>query len=83
LAVASVRARTEEIEQPADVLAELGDMAHRLLAVDRVFVAPPDAFPLNVPRVDELGKDPLRRPFGDPDGLGDVAKTYVRILADA
>jgi hypothetical protein len=58
-------------------------MAHRVLAVDGVFVASPDAFPFYVPRVNELGDDPLRGPLRDPDLLGDIAKTYVRILGDA
>jgi hypothetical protein len=73
----------EQVEQRTDLVAELGAVAHRHLAVDLVAVAPADSDAVDVARFDEVGEDPLRRPLGDPDFVGDVAQTYLRILSQA
>jgi hypothetical protein len=73
----------EEVEQAADLLAELGNVAHRLLTVDRVLVTSTDTGALDISSVDEIGHDSLRRPLGDPDVLGDVAKTNTRVSREA
>lgn len=64
-------------------MAELGGVAHRVRAVDFVAVPPADAGCAHVPGFNQLGEDPLRCAFGDPDPGRDVAKTDVRVLREA
>jgi hypothetical protein len=73
----------EVVEEAADVVAELGDVAECVVAVDRVFVATADAFALDVARFDEVGEDSLGASFGDPDGFSDVAHTDGRVVGEA
>jgi hypothetical protein len=73
----------EEVEQRADLQAELGRVAHLLLAVDRVVVASADAADADVAGVGEVGDDFLGGPLGDPDLLGDVAESDLRVAVNA
>jgi hypothetical protein len=61
----------------ADLVPDLRRVSHRVLAVDGVLVAAPDAGRLHVARVDELGEDALGRTFGDPDAFGHVTQPDV------
>ena len=73
----------EEIEELADLVIELRRVAHLALAVQRVTASAPDPLTPHVPALDEVGDDPLDGALGDPDGLGDVAQTRVRVMGDA
>jgi hypothetical protein len=53
------------------------------LAVDLVPVASADADPGQVAGMFEVVDDLRRRPFGDPDGFGDVPQARIRLGGDA
>src|SRR5690606_14942660 len=67
--------RPEEIAHRA---VRLDGMPERGGRVDLVVVTPSAPLALERPRLFELAEDPLHRPLGDPDFLGDVAHTRVR-----
>lgn len=73
----------ECLEQRADLQTELGRVSHRVLLVDGVAVAAPDALGLHVAGFDELGEDALGRAFGDADALGHVTEPDLGVLGDA
>lgn len=73
----------EEVQELADVVADLSAVAHRHLTVDRVSVPTADAFSDHVSGVDQIGHDPLGGSFGDADALRDVAETDVAVTSDA
>src|SRR5579864_6933175 len=73
----------EEIEQSADLLADLQGMTHRLFAVDVVAIAPADPVPVDVAGVDEVTDDPLCGPLRDSDRLRNVAHPDVRVTSKA
>jgi len=57
-------------------------VSHRAGAVDDVAASSANALAGDEPAVDEVSDDPLCRPFGDADHLGDVAETHVRVTRD-
>jgi hypothetical protein len=73
----------EHVDQVADLVAELGNVAHRQVAPDRVGVAAACPRALDVAGFDEVGEDPLSRAFGDSDPVGHVAQAHVRVLGEA
>ena len=73
----------EEIEKLADLMAGLGPVAHRHLAVDDVPVAASDPLDRDESRLGQVADDPLRRALGDPDHRGDVAGSDVGVARDA
>jgi hypothetical protein len=58
-------------------------MAHRHVNVDGVTVPSTDPFAGDVPRVDQVGDDPLGGALGDPDLLGKVTEACVWVAAEA
>ena len=50
----------------------LSGMPHCGFSVDQVVVAPTDPSAVDDPRVDEVGDDPLRGPFGHADPFSDA-----------
>jgi hypothetical protein len=66
-----------------DFLSLLGWVAHESMRVDPVLVPTAVALSVDVARLDEVGEDPLRGSFGDPDVLSDVAEPDVRSSGDA
>ena len=58
-------------------------MAERAAWVDLVVVSAPDLGARDVSLGNQVGKDPLRSAFGDPDLLGYVACTRPRVARDA
>jgi hypothetical protein len=73
----------EEVEQLADIVSELGRVAHFDVAVDRVAVSASDALPFDEARLDEVGDDSLGGAFGDPDVEGDIAQPDLGVVGDA
>ena len=73
----------QHVEELADLVRELRRMTHAKRAVEAVAVPPAYALASNVPRLDELLDDSLRRALRDADGRGDVAKPRVRVSLDA
>jgi hypothetical protein len=53
-------------------------MAHVGVGIDPILVSAPVALSVDVARLNEVGEDPLRGSFGDPDRLSDVAQPDVR-----
>lgn len=72
----------KNVEQGADVLLSLRGMAHLEFRIDEVVVAAPHAFAGDVPLLNEIGDDSLRRPFGNPDDEGDVTDAHVTVVGD-
>jgi hypothetical protein len=64
----------EQVEEAADLLADLCSVTHCLVAVDVVAVASADSDPVDVARFDEVGEDPLGGSFGDSDRFRDVTE---------
>ncbi len=58
-------------------------MPQRKIGVNHVVVSPADPLPRHVSRVDEFVDDPLRRPFGNTDQIGEVAQPHVLVALDA
>jgi hypothetical protein len=74
--------RREEVQEIPDLVAQLGDVAHREVAPDRVRIAAAATGSLDVAGFDEVGEDPLGRALGDPDPVGHVAQANVRVLGE-
>jgi hypothetical protein len=79
LLVSDVRAirallQAQHIEELADLVVALGRMPHRDVPVEQVAVTPSLAPTRDVPRIDEVGDDPLRRALRDAYGLCDIAQ---------
>jgi hypothetical protein len=72
----------EEVEEVADLLVCLGGMSHRGVSMDGVAVAAADAHALEEAGLDQIRDDPLRRPLGDADGLGDVSRSAIGVARD-
>jgi hypothetical protein len=81
LALAPAR-QLEKIEKMADLVVGLGCVPHLEVSVDVVAIAPPDLLTLEVAGLDQIGDDPLRCPFGDPDHLREISEPNVGILSD-
>jgi hypothetical protein len=58
-------------------------MAHVGVGIDPILVSAPVALSVDVARLNEVGEDPLRGSFGDPDLLSDLAEPDVRSSGDA
>lgn len=72
----------QEIEQFSDFVGLLQWVPHPEVSLDEVVIAPADAHPFHVPRLDEVGDDSLRRPLGDPDQIGNVANPDLWVAGD-
>ena len=79
----SDRVGAECCQQDADFVADLGGVAHGVLAVDGVVIASSDAGCLDVSGFDQVGEDALGCAFGDADAFGDVAEPDVVCLGEA
>lgn len=66
-----------------DLLPFLGWVTHVCVGIHSILVSAPVALAVDVARLDEVGEDPLCRPFGDPDLLSDVAEPDIRGSGDA
>ncbi len=64
-------------------MALLGGVAHGDVGVDAVVVATADPLAFDVAGFHEFGDDALGGSFCDPDALGDVTESGVRVLVDA
>jgi hypothetical protein len=73
----------EKLNEFADVVAALSGVAHGGVEAEGVVVSPPDSFAGDVARVDQVGDDPLGRPLGDADALGEVAEPCVWVAVEA
>jgi hypothetical protein len=74
--------RLEKMEELADLVVGLGCVPHLEVSVEVVAIAPPDLLALHVAGLDQIGDDPLRCPFGDPDHLREIPEPNVGILSD-
>ena len=63
-------------------MAQLGDVAHREVASDRVGVAPAYPGAVDVAGFDEVSEDPLSGALRDPHPVGHVAQADVWILGE-
>ena len=75
--------RREQIEEWPDSMFCLSGMPHCGFSVDQVVVAPTDPSPLDDLRLDEVGDDPLRGPFGHADPFSDVPEPDIDVFVDA
>jgi hypothetical protein len=72
----------QEIEQLSDFVGLLQWVPHPVVSLDEVVIAPADALPFHVPRLDQVGDYSLRRPLGDPDQIGNVANPDLWVTGD-
>ena len=73
----------EDGEEVAE-LAVLGlQVSHRHRRVDPVVVPSPDLRACEVPRVDQVGNDPLHRSLGDPEAPRHIDHALLGVLGDA
>jgi hypothetical protein len=72
----------EEMEKLADLVVGLGCVPHLEVSVEVIAIAPPDLLALYIAGLDQIGDDPLRCAFGDPNHLRDVPKPDVGIPCD-
>jgi hypothetical protein len=73
----------QDLEQIPDVLLARDRVREWELSVDGVVVAAAVSPARDVAGVGEVGDDPMRGPFRDPDALADVAKTDAGVSGDA
>lgn len=71
------------MEQLADLVVELGRVAHVRFGVDGVVVSSAFALAGDEPVFDEVGDDALSGAFGDPHCGGDVAEPCFGVAGDA
>ena len=71
-----------QVEQFADLLVDLGGVAHLRAAVDRVVVSAADLLALDEARLHEVGDDSLRCSLGDPDLFGNVTQSDGVVARD-
>src|SRR4051812_35706789 len=70
-------------EEVADPLLARERVRQRKVRLDRVVVASASSSTRDIARLLELSDDPMRRSFGDPDALPDLAQADARIVRDA
>lgn len=72
----------KEVDKRAYLEVHDGWMAKAGAAIDLVAVAAANLRPINVALGDEIGNDPLGSSLRDPDALGDVPCTAIRVAGD-
>ena len=77
------RRRLEEVEQVADLTAELGWVTHQTVPVDDVVIAAAEATALEEAGLDQVGDDALDGSLGDPDVDRDISQPHFGITGDA
>jgi hypothetical protein len=73
----------EKMEKLAHLVSGLGRMPHLDVGPEVVAIPPSDLLALRVAGLDQIGDDPLRSPFGDPDHLREIPEPNVGIPSDA
>ena len=77
------RRRLEEVEQVADLTAELRWVTHQTVPVDDVLIAAAEATALEEAGLDQVGDDALDGSLGDPDVDRDISQPHFGITGDA
>ena len=73
----------EQVQHLADLVIELRRVAHPRLSVERVAASPPDPLTGHKAALQEVGNDSLHGSLRDPNRLGDVPQTRLRVTRDA